>query len=125
MGLHEKRIKGQSLEIPAPRMASLSHRHRNRDSKNRVKHSKLYLVLSLGMDINKLHTIYVHTHSTHRLFQNFSAKEFQYANEGPILHRESISFHLSHVPPLKVMCHFLCSKSDKFTTQKVTRNFQR
>ena len=47
------------------------------------------------------------------------------ANLGPILHQDSISFHLSHQPPLKVMCHFLCSKSDKFTTQKVTRNFQK
>ena len=33
-------------------------------------------------------------------------------NQGPILHRGSISFHLSHQPPLKVMCHFLYSKSD-------------
>ena len=37
-----------------------------------------------------------------------------FSNKGPILHRDSISFHLSHQPPLSVMCHFLCSKSDTF-----------
>ena len=42
-----------------------------------------------------------------------STKDNGQANLGPILHHDSISFHLSHQPPLKVTEHFLCSKSDK------------
>ena len=31
-----------------------------------------------------------------------------YAKEGAFLHRHGISFHLSHLPPLYILCHF-CS----------------
>ena len=33
-----------------------------------------------------------------------------FSNKGPILHRDSISFHLSHKPPLSVMCNFYVVK---------------
>ena len=59
-------------------------------------------------------------HQSHRLFEKILAKVFLSANQGPILLQESISFHLSHQPPLKVMCYFLCSKCATFTTQIVT-----
>ena len=53
---------------------------------------------------------------THTTFWKSITKVTPFSNEGPILHRDSISFHLSHQPPLKVTCHFLCTKSDTFTT---------
>ena len=37
-----------------------------------------------------------------------------FSNYGPILHWDSITFHLSHQPPLQGMSHFLCSKSNTF-----------
>ena len=37
-----------------------------------------------------------------------------FPNKDPILHGDGTSFHLSHQPPLSVMCHFLCSESDTF-----------
>ena len=48
--------------------------------------------------------------NAHRLFQNFSAKEFLSAYEGKIFHRDNISFHLSHQPLLKVTSHFYVEK---------------
>ena len=48
---------------------------------------------------------------------------FQYANQVPILHWDSISFHLSHVSPLKVTCHFLCSKSDTFSNLSLSYQY--
>ena len=53
---------------------------------------------------------------SHPLFLNLPAKEFHSANYGQIILQDSISFHLSYQPPLKVTCHFLCCKSDTFTT---------
>ena len=44
-----------------------------------------------------------------------STKDDGQANLSPILPQDSISFHLSHQPHLKVTCHFLCNKSDSFT----------
>ena len=60
----------------------------------------------------KTSDLYLPPHPTHRLFQNFSAKIFLSTNYAPILHQDSISFHLSHQAPLKVMCHFYNIKSD-------------
>ena len=57
-----------------------------------------------------------------------STKDNVQANLGPILTCDSISFHLSHQPPLKVTEHFLCSKSDKkwhIYYIKVLCNFER
>ena len=50
----------------------------------------------------------------HTTFWKSITKVTPFSNKGPILHRDSISFHLSHQPPLSVMCHFLCSESDTF-----------
>ena len=51
---------------------------------------------------------------SHTTFWKSITKVTQFSNKAPILHRDSISFHLSHQPPLSVMCHFLCCESDTF-----------
>ena len=50
----------------------------------------------------------------HTTFLKSFTKVTPFSNKGPILHWNSLSFHLSHQPPLSVMCHFLCSESDTF-----------
>ena len=52
-----------------------------------------------------------HSHAT---FWKSITKVTPFSNKVPILHRDSIRFHLSHQPPLSDICHFSCSKSDTF-----------
>ena len=49
-------------------------------------------------------------HNTHATFWKSVTKVTPFSNKGPILHRYSISFHLSHQPPLTWMCHFCVVK---------------
>ena len=46
----------------------------------------------------------------HTTFGKSITKVTPFSNKGPILHRDSISFHLSHQPPLSVMCNFYVVK---------------
>ena len=62
------------------------------------KHSALQTLL--------LKNTHRHPH-THCSNWNFSAKVNILANEGPILHQDALSFHLSYQPPLYVSIHFL------------------
>ena len=50
----------------------------------------------------------------HSLFENFSARVFLSVKQGQILHRDDISFHLSHQPPLYVMCRDLVIRMGLF-----------
>ena len=59
-------------------------------------------------------------YSSHTTFWKSITKVTPFSIKGPILHRDSISFHLSHQPPLSVMCHFLCSKSVTLWLKSVT-----
>ena len=53
-------------------------------------------------------------------FLEINYKVTPFSNLDPILHRDSISFRLSHQPPLSGMCHFLCCKSVTFWRKSVT-----
>ena len=75
--------------------------------------------LQINNLIYTFHPFFFDFHTTcipHRLFEIFLGHWFLSANSGQILHLDVIRVHLSHVSPLKVTCHFLCSKSDSFTT---------
>ena len=45
------------------------------------------------------------------------------AKEGAFLHRHGISFHLSHLPPLYILCHF-CSIGKQNSTTCTNSNSQ-
>ena len=47
---------------------------------------------------------------THTTFWKSITKVTPFSNKGPILHRDRLSFHLSHQPPLLVMCNFYVVK---------------
>ena len=47
---------------------------------------------------------------SHTTFWKYITKVTPFSNKGPILHQDSISFHLSHQPPLSVMCNFYVVK---------------
>ena len=51
---------------------------------------------------------------SHTTFWKSITKVTPLSNSGPILHRDIISFHLSHQPPLSVMCHFCVVKVTLF-----------
>ena len=45
-------------------------------------------------------------HNLHTTFWKSITKVTPFSNEGPILHQDALSFHLSHQPPLYVSIHF-------------------
>ena len=47
---------------------------------------------------------------SHTTFWKSITKVTPFSNKCPILHRDSISFHLSYQPPLSVMCNFYVVK---------------
>ena len=49
-------------------------------------------------------------HISHTTFLKSFTNVIPFSKKGPILHRDSISFHLSHRPRLSDMCHFCVVK---------------
>ena len=95
--------------------------HRGTNQQLRIQHSRRYTVQVLKLEDRELQKPHLtgflwgtYTLEPHTTFWKSITKVTPFLNKGPILHQDSISFHLSYQPPLSVMCHFLCSKSDIF-----------